>query len=892
MNKKILAVAFALCMAVVLSGAVAAADNNTTTTTTTDQLQATSSTNTTLPDPTNTRTGISYTTIQAAIDSVFTQNGDTIQCAAGTYPEDVLVSKSLHIIGVDAATTFVKSFYIPTSGSGSEITGFTVTGGTGEAITLQDASNCNVDDNVISGGYSAGVALINSDNNRINSNVIDGSVAANYYGIYLDNSKGNFIGWNGVINCIRDGIWLLNSDNNTILYDNIGSNGMNGIVVEDSDYNKIWHNGIHSNVGDGILFTDSIGTDIFVNSINNNVQDGVHIEAGSDSTTITETHIYNNGHIGIYTENSYNTLINNNELDHNFIAIILSFESNNSTISNNNIHDNTGVGVSVYSGNNQINNNTIYNNIQEGLTFQQSNNNYISGNNINNNLAGIDFITSDNNTVYENQVYNNKAEGISVDQSNYMTIDSNNIHDNLMTGIIGGNGIDRVVGLDIVNNTINNNDYGGILLGRCDDFEISHNTIKNNTDNININKDMGNGIELDNCTNGLIDHNTIENNTNNGIKVKDSTGDEINANTIDNNGLTTHDDGIYLTNSPETNIKNNDISSEHGGVSITNSDNVTVFQNNIHDNTYGVFISGSSDDVNVNFNRIVDNNIWSNLNSDTSGDVDATLNWWGYNGASDVAARIHNFGSGTLTYNSWIVLTINASPTTVGISGTSTITADLLHDSNGTYHNPTNGVVPYEGAAFFATTKGSIVDVNFSNGTATSTLTNLTTSGTAVVSSTVDHQTVHANVVVNPAATIAQIVTAAGTVKTYYEVNHVLPANVLVGTTNVSMPQFLYLLVTATRNINLGNLNPINITPVNPAAAPSGTYTPGSLVKSSYLSVALNIQNFIIANGRAPNYAQTSLGKIPFSKLVYMYSKVINFYGTSIPKKLPNYVTI
>ncbi len=206
-------------------------------------------------------------------------------------------------------------------------------------------------------------------------------------------------------------------------------------------------------------------------------------------------------------------------------------------------------------------------------------------------------------------------------------------------------------------------------------------------------------------------------------------------------------------------------------------------------------------------------------------------------------------------------------PANVSIGGTSTITADLLHDSDGFYHNPANGVVPYNGSAnFVATTFGTITNVTqFSNGVATATLTNLNVAGNAVVQSTVDHQTVQTTVVVVPGATIAQIIAAAGQVKAFYEANGVLPANVLVGAQSLTMPQFLYLLVTATGNVNVGNLNPINVIAVNPAPAPGGSYTHGNLVKASYLTVANNIRNFILANGRAPNWAQTSLGKIPFS---------------------------
>jgi parallel beta-helix repeat protein len=51
----------------------------------------------------NTRTGYGYPTIQSAVNSVNTINGDTISVAAGTYAENVTVHKELTILGPNAA---------------------------------------------------------------------------------------------------------------------------------------------------------------------------------------------------------------------------------------------------------------------------------------------------------------------------------------------------------------------------------------------------------------------------------------------------------------------------------------------------------------------------------------------------------------------------------------------------------------------------------------------------------------------------------------------------------------------------------------------------------------------------------------------------------------------
>lgn len=143
----------------------------------------------------------------------------------------------------------------------------------------------------------------------------------------------------------------------------------------------------------------------------------------------------------------------------------------------------------------------------------------------------------------------------------------------------------------------------------------------------------------------------------------------------------------------------------------------------------------------------------------------------------------------------------------------------------------------------------------------------------------------------NNTITASQLITAANTIKDYYQNNHNLPVQVNIAGQQISMPQLLQLLVTYTLNLNQVNTTtPLNITTVNIAPNPSGSYTSGNLYKTEYITISQNIINFINHNGRAPNYATTSLGEIPFNQLVYMYTKIIAFYGTN--NRLPNYVSI
>src|SRR5271157_1553911 len=55
----------------------------------------------------NVNTGLSYATIQEAIDANSTLNGNTIQVNAGTYYENVVVNKSVSLVGASKLSTMI-----------------------------------------------------------------------------------------------------------------------------------------------------------------------------------------------------------------------------------------------------------------------------------------------------------------------------------------------------------------------------------------------------------------------------------------------------------------------------------------------------------------------------------------------------------------------------------------------------------------------------------------------------------------------------------------------------------------------------------------------------------------------------------------------------------------
>lgn len=138
--------------------------------------------------------------------------------------------------------------------------------------------------------------------------------------------------------------------------------------------------------------------------------------------------------------------------------------------------------------------------------------------------------------------------------------------------------------------------------------------------------------------------------------------------------------------------------------------------------------------------------------------------------------------------------------------------------------------------------------------------------------------------------TLTAIENAAASVKSYVETNNRLPNYVTIGTSQITMPQFLQMLVNALLQLNSGINTPISAGNVSAPTNSSGNYMYGNINSTEYLKLASTISSYIELNEKAPNYATSSLGNIQYESLVYMYSKILNFYGTN--SRLPSYVTV
>lgn len=131
-----------------------------------------------------------------------------------------------------------------------------------------------------------------------------------------------------------------------------------------------------------------------------------------------------------------------------------------------------------------------------------------------------------------------------------------------------------------------------------------------------------------------------------------------------------------------------------------------------------------------------------------------------------------------------------------------------------------------------------------------------------------------------------QIISAASRVKTFIETNNRLPNYVTILDYKVTMPQYLQLVTEDLSQIKTNSQSSVGLLSVNSPLNTQEDALKGSIAQSEYLELAENISSSIEHCNTAPGYVNSSLGNIQFESLVYMYSKIMNYFNTY--KKLPN----
>src|SRR5271157_423073 len=295
----------------------------------------------------NDRTGRMYQRIGDAINDPKTKNSDTIFVNSGVYVENVIVNKTLTLMGNDTGAGLPV---VDGSGGSSAIRI------TANDVTIQGFNVTNAYDGI----YSAA-----------NSSNLTGNIACNNTdcGIYLYGvNYGDFSWFNNVTGNIAN------------------HNGYVGIYFRGGSLNNVTGNIANNNSGDGIYFYTGSMNNVTANTFNYNDGTGIRVGSGGYDDTVSGNTANNNTAEGI-------DVVGPNH--------IVSWN----TVNNN--HDN-GIALEDCTNTN-VTGNTANNNMQCGIYLFQSTNNNITANTARNNNQGIalDWAPNNNNVVWLNTLMNN-----------------------------------------------------------------------------------------------------------------------------------------------------------------------------------------------------------------------------------------------------------------------------------------------------------------------------------------------------------------------------------------------------------------------------------------------------------------------------------------------------
>jgi len=319
----------------------------------------------------NIDTGLDYAAIQEAIDASETLDGHIIHVDAGTYYENVVVDKSVSLIGENKSMTVID-------GKGS-----------GDVVHVS-ANNVTIGGFTIRNSGSAanfGICIYSSSGNNITDNIL---IDNGWLGILVYNSSYNFIVGN-TVTCNFRGMWL----------DDSSCNSLKNNVLVDNNYNfRVM----------GSKLSD------FINDIDasNTVQgkpvcywvDRHEEQVPSDA-----------GYVALV--NSTGISVKNLNLTNNWDGVLLAY-TNNSLIQDvtatNNYYD--GVYLRAFCNNNTIIGNTITDNPYGIILRDSCNNNTIVRNTVANNNCGIRLDESEDNTLYHNHFVGNTLQTYSMGLGN------------------------------------------------------------------------------------------------------------------------------------------------------------------------------------------------------------------------------------------------------------------------------------------------------------------------------------------------------------------------------------------------------------------------------------------------------------------------------------------
>jgi len=568
----------------------------------------------------NTRTQQGFNSIQDAINSANTQNGDTLTIGEGNYTENIIINKTLTLTSNKNTTIQTSNpnnpiITITNTGTGSTIQGLKITGAThSSGIYINSANNCTITENTIT---NSNYGINANSNNAIITNDTITNITSD--GLVVYGSNAVITGLN-VYNVSGTGIRLNDNgyghatySNATLTDNNVSGNG-NGIIIYNTNVSMITGNTATGEKGTGI-YASGDGSTVSRNTVTGNKGTGLEVhgnnviitndnvihDEGGDGLVVYGNNVLING-FTVYNVSGTGIRLNDNGYGHATYS--------NATLTDNNVSGN-GNGIIIYNTNGV----TLSRNVATGEKsvgiYVNGNNAIITGDNVIHDNNGTGLWVSGNNIVLSGfDVYNNGGSGIVVTGSS-PTVTGNTVAGNGGTGIVVQAGTGVSSGALVSNNIAAGNGGSGVSVSG-DATVTSNNVIYGNNGDgldvsgygtyilnniISINGGSGLSVTGDYAT---ISGNNVTSNVRDGISVR-GTNAHLTGNIIINNG----GNGISV-NGASASITGNTIGGNNGNGISVNGDSATITGNTVLYNVgSGIIVNGANSNVtgnNVNYN--------------------------------------------------------------------------------------------------------------------------------------------------------------------------------------------------------------------------------------------------------------------------------------------------
>jgi parallel beta-helix repeat protein len=552
-----------------------------------------------------------FHTIQEAVNAA--SPGDTVYVHNGTYNENVVVNKTISLIGNDKTSTIISAHAdghtVLINADDVTVSNFTIQnarGYYGSGVDLSwpsgqppwSPSNATIRDNIIQNN-TVGV-LIYGSNNTIVGNII----AQNEEGISIKSSYNSIEG-----NEVADnffGIWL-ESNHNSLQDNKMHSNNFNLIQ---NLLNYLWpldNNIDSSNTINGKPVYYLVGQANLEISPQTFPEIGYLALINSYNITVRDLLLSNNGQ-GILLQNCSNVTLEANMMENNIIGVQVT-GSSFTTILQNTIRSNYH-GLGLHGGNqNRVEGNTI-----TGNTFKLSPRSwpdwlatpFLAWMLVEGFLefSGGIFLWSNNNTLANNIVLNNEY-GVQLYASSF-----NVFRDNSMSGNSYNFGfMDGLLFPPTWNYDPQKPQISPYLLNDID----TSNTVDNkpiyywiNHNNEQVPSDAG-YVALINCTNIIVKDLTMHNN-NQGIFLFETTGTIISNNSITNTKYGVKARGYTFLDRPvNITVKENSITKNGVGIEIAIGNQYTISNNSLRGNLAGIYVL--TDNNTITHNNIMNSTL-------------------------------------------------------------------------------------------------------------------------------------------------------------------------------------------------------------------------------------------------------------------------------------------